>query len=151
MNTPRKQHGMALILSLGLLLVMSLLGVAGMQAAVMEQNMSSNAQQHMETFQAAESGLEATSAALADIDVLGAALSAGSDGVNHSHNASASGYHHSVSTTTNLLFLGETLGSGASLTKISTMHFRLAAAASLGAGSAQSRHTADVYKLGPKL
>jgi type IV pilus assembly protein PilX len=142
---------MALIISLGLLLVMSLLGVAGMQAAVMEQNMSSNAQQHMETFQAAESGLESTSASLADVDVLGAALSAGTSGVNHSHDASAPSYHHSVSTTTNLLFLGETLGSGASLTKVSTLHFRLRASATLGAGSAQSRHTADVYKLGPKL
>ena len=151
MNTSRKQRGMALIISLGLLLVMSLLGVAGMQAAVMEQNMSSNAQQHMEVFQAAESGLESTAAALSDIDVLGAALSAGTSGTDHSHDASATSYHHSVSTTTNLLFLGETLGSGASLKKNSTLHFRMTANATMGVGSARSRHTADVYKLGPKL
>ena len=52
-----KQHGAALAVSLILLLVLTLLGVAGMQSTIMEEKMAGNMRDKALAFQASESGL----------------------------------------------------------------------------------------------
>ena len=148
MSYPSRNQGMALILALVLLLVMSMLGVAGMQAAVMEQNMTSNAQQHMETFQAAESGLESTTG---NDTVLGNALSAGNSGVDTSLDVSPTNGHYAGITSTNATFIGNASAVGYTLTAYTNYAFELVARATLSAGSAVSQHTSNISKLGPKI
>lgn len=54
----RNQAGAALVVGLVLLLVMTVLGVSGMNTATLELTMTSNAQSHQAAFQAAETGVE---------------------------------------------------------------------------------------------
>ncbi|KEF29702.1 MAG: PilX protein [Gammaproteobacteria bacterium] len=54
-----KQRGAALIISLIVLLVLTLIGVAGMNTSVMQERMAVNAQNSNRTFQAAESTVSA--------------------------------------------------------------------------------------------
>ena len=57
--TPRKQQqGAALIVGLVLLMVLTVLGVSGMNTATLELTMASNAQFHQDAFQAAETGID---------------------------------------------------------------------------------------------
>jgi len=62
-SLPRKQSGAALVIGLILLLVMTLLGVSGMNTATLELTMTSNDQYGENAFQAAETGIDATLAA----------------------------------------------------------------------------------------
>lgn len=59
-----KQHGGALIVGLLILLVMSLIGVAGMQTSTLEEKMAGNRRDRELAFQAAESALRAGEAIL---------------------------------------------------------------------------------------
>lgn len=57
--TPRKQQqGAALIVGLVLLMVLTVLGISGMNTATLELTMASNAQFHQDAFQAAETGVD---------------------------------------------------------------------------------------------
>jgi len=62
-SLPRKQSGAALVIGLILLLVMTLLGVSGMNTATLELTMTSNKQYGENAFQAAETGIDSTLAA----------------------------------------------------------------------------------------
>ncbi|SFM60450.1 PilX N-terminal domain-containing pilus assembly protein [Marinobacter zhejiangensis] len=53
----RRQRGAVLIVSLVVLLVITLLGVAGMNSSLMQERMAANAQNVNRTFQAAESSV----------------------------------------------------------------------------------------------
>ncbi|MCL2591142.1 MAG: PilX N-terminal domain-containing pilus assembly protein [Betaproteobacteria bacterium] len=54
---PRPQHGAALIITMILLLIMSLLAVTSLRSTVMQERMSSNTYDHDLAFQSAEAGL----------------------------------------------------------------------------------------------
>jgi type IV pilus assembly protein PilX len=54
---PRKQEGAALVVSLIILLVMTLIGVSSMSTSLLQEKMASNAQSSNITFQAAESAV----------------------------------------------------------------------------------------------
>ena len=57
--TPRtQQQGAALIVGLVLLMVLTVLGISGMNTATLELTMASNAQFHQDAFQAAETGVD---------------------------------------------------------------------------------------------
>jgi len=56
---PTRQSGFVLIVSLILLLVLTLLGLAAAQSTSLEERMASNARNHDMAFQAAEAGLNA--------------------------------------------------------------------------------------------
>lgn len=58
--TPKNQQGAALVIGLILLLIMTLLGVTGMNTASLELIMTSNEQFSENAFQAAEVGIERT-------------------------------------------------------------------------------------------
>lgn len=55
---PSRQAGAALFVGLVLLLVMTVLGVSGMNTATLELAMASNAQAQQQAFQAAETGID---------------------------------------------------------------------------------------------
>ncbi|MDX1817842.1 MAG: PilX N-terminal domain-containing pilus assembly protein [Marinobacter sp.] len=58
-RTPSGQRGAALIISLIVLLVLTLIGVAGMNTSVMQERMAVNSQNSNRAFQAAESTVSA--------------------------------------------------------------------------------------------
>jgi type IV pilus assembly protein PilX len=55
---PHRERGATLVVSLVLLLVLTVLGVSGMNTATLELTMASNAQFHQDAFQAAETGID---------------------------------------------------------------------------------------------
>lgn len=57
MSVPGKQSGSVLILSLVVLLVLTLLGLSGMNTTIMQERMAGNVQEMNSAFQAAEAGL----------------------------------------------------------------------------------------------
>jgi type IV pilus assembly protein PilX len=65
----QQQRGAALILSLVILLVLTLIGVAGMNSSVMQERMAANAQNSNRTFQAAESTVGALTNKLYENDL----------------------------------------------------------------------------------
>ncbi len=58
-NIPQRtrQHGAVLLVSLMILLIMTVLGIAGMSTTTMEEKMAANNQQQQQAFQAAETAL----------------------------------------------------------------------------------------------
>ena len=55
---PQRQRGAALIVGLVLLMVLTVLGVSGMNTATLELTMAGNAQFNQDAFQAAETGID---------------------------------------------------------------------------------------------
>lgn len=62
-NLPRQNTGAALVIALGLLLVLSVLAVTGIDAALLELAMADNEQERVKAFYAAEAGIEQALAA----------------------------------------------------------------------------------------
>jgi type IV pilus assembly protein PilX len=56
--SPQPQRGAALVVGLVLLMVLTVLGVSGMNTATLELTMASNAQFNQDAFQAAETGID---------------------------------------------------------------------------------------------
>jgi type IV pilus assembly protein PilX len=59
-QTHFRQHGAVLVVSLLILLVLTIIGLSGLRASVMEERMASNNQNLTKTFQAAESAVQST-------------------------------------------------------------------------------------------
>jgi len=55
---PKKQKGAVLVVGLVMLLVITVLGVSGMNGAALELTMAGNTQFHQQAFQAAETGID---------------------------------------------------------------------------------------------
>nr|WP_297403907.1 PilX N-terminal domain-containing pilus assembly protein [uncultured Marinobacter sp.] len=66
----KHQHGAALILSLLMLLVLTLLAVSSMQGTIMQERMVSGAREGMASLEIAESGIRDAEVALENINVL---------------------------------------------------------------------------------
>lgn len=62
--TPRQQQGATLVVGLLILLVMTLIALAGMNSSTMQEKMAANAQNNNRTFQAAESAVSALTTAI---------------------------------------------------------------------------------------
>lgn len=75
----KRQTGVALVVGLVMLLVVTLIAVAGMSSSTMHETMSANAQNINRTFQAAESSVGALTGVLTggDVSLLQTALSNG--------------------------------------------------------------------------
>lgn len=65
----KKQLGAALPISLIMLLLLTLIGVSGVQVASLEETMAGNARFQSQTFQAAEIGLLAGETVIQDMDL----------------------------------------------------------------------------------
>ena len=57
-NVNPKQQGAALVVGLVLLMILTILGISGMNTATLQLTMASNAQFHQDAFQAAETGID---------------------------------------------------------------------------------------------
>jgi hypothetical protein len=57
-NINLKQQGATLVVGLVLLMILTILGISGMNTATLELTMASNAQFHQDAFQAAETGID---------------------------------------------------------------------------------------------
>jgi hypothetical protein len=77
-RTARPQSGVALVIGLALLALLTILGIAGMQAAAIELLMAGNEQARQRAFEAAEAGIEQALAATT-FDVNPAAAAAAYD------------------------------------------------------------------------
>jgi type IV pilus assembly protein PilX len=77
---PRAQRGAILIAVLAILLVLTLLGIAGMRATTLEERMAGNFQENYLAFQAAEAALRVAEEQLADAALFGALPFNGSSG-----------------------------------------------------------------------
>lgn len=55
---PHAQRGAALVVGLVLMLVLTVLGISGMNTATLELTMANNAESHQDAFQAAETGID---------------------------------------------------------------------------------------------
>ena len=76
----RRQRGAVLIVALVLLLVLTILGTAGMQETTMEERMAGNFRDYAAALEAAESGLRSGEADIRDTTEFSAMLFDGSDG-----------------------------------------------------------------------
>ena len=81
MNMPAKQHGVALFISLVLLLVLTIIGVSSVQTTSLEVRMTRNAHDSTLAFQAAESALRDAEAQLDLMVGTGAFTDAGNNGL----------------------------------------------------------------------
>ena len=70
-RTPARQAGAALVVSLLILLVLTVIGVSGLQTSVLEERMASNTHERNIAFQAAESALRDAENYLATITTTG--------------------------------------------------------------------------------
>jgi type IV pilus assembly protein PilX len=68
MSTLTKQAGVVLIVSLFMLLLLSLIGLSGMQSTALEEKMASNSRDQNIAFQAAEAALRAGEKIIEDAD-----------------------------------------------------------------------------------
>ena len=59
-TTQKQQHGVVLVVSLMILLVLTLLGISSLDGSIMEEKMASNAQTASITFQTADSAIRET-------------------------------------------------------------------------------------------
>jgi len=57
-TAPQRQGGAALIVGLVLMMVLTVLGISGMNTATLELTMASNNESHQDAFQAAETGID---------------------------------------------------------------------------------------------
>ncbi|MCP5161133.1 MAG: PilX protein [Hahellaceae bacterium] len=68
-NDSKTQQGVALIISLVMLLTITLIAISGMTSSLMQEKMAANAQNSTKTFQAAESAVGALSGKLTGGDI----------------------------------------------------------------------------------
>ena len=137
----RRQRGAALVVGLLLLLVITLLAVAGMNSAAVEYVMAGNEQHRQNAFQAAETGIEQTI-------VTGGFIPAGPDEV-HNNVAVPNSTTDTYSTTlkSDLLGLAQPAPWGSSLNTFSSYYFTITSQGSfLGTSvrSAQSTHSQGI-------
>lgn len=148
------QRGAVLVMGLVLLMVLTILGVSGMNTATLELAMAGNAQFHQEAFQAAETGIDISIArrnfntvapAILPLTPLGGMSSAMGMG-----GGGATYFTQAVST----FMLATPIPSGAAFTigmntgAVQAYHFDVVA---LGQGprNAASTHTQSFYVVGP--
>ena len=141
-----KQHGAALVVGLVLLMVLTILGISGMNTATLELTMASNAQFQQDAFQAAETGI--------DIAISSTQLSAAINGQNLMLPPTTLG--DGISTTEALTTFevatpvpdrAFSLGVG-STGSVQAYHFDVTATG-MGPRNATSTHTQSFYVIGP--
>lgn len=144
--TSKRQHGAALVVGLVLLMVLTILGISGMNTATLELTMASNTQFQNDAFQAAETGIDL---AIANSQ-LGAAISG--PGIPLAPRTLPDGSSTTEALTTFQLATpvpdrAFSLGVG-STGSVRAYHFDIVATG-MGPRNATATHTQSVYLLGP--
>lgn len=146
MHNKHRQQGAALVISLILLLVMTILGVSTMGTAKMEMRMAANDQFLENAFQLAETGLDSTLAGLRAETI---AVIPGNPGVCNAPGAvvavpALNGTHQ-----TTMCYVGDSLAFNG-LTGLGFTMFNFQAnTQAIAQGQASSRNSLGLQKLGP--
>ena len=147
----RQQRGAALIISLVLLMVLTVLGVATMNTATLELAMAGNMQQQQYAFQAAESAMDVALAETADIVV--DETTAPGDVVDtiddYQYKADALLVATATAGTTFRGISAAPPGSGWEFGTMSALHFQVAAEANTTGQGARSLQRSGFYVMAP--
>ncbi|MGB5605560.1 MAG: PilX N-terminal domain-containing pilus assembly protein [Gammaproteobacteria bacterium] len=146
----RRQAGTALFIVLMILLLISIIGVAGIRSVVMEKNMATNNQYEMMVFQGAESAIEGV---LVDDDVFVEAINTASGDpaptrtftLDHGSNSFNITSSASVTAGTATIPVGYTLGDFVSYP------FTINSSASIASINASDTHIQTASKIAPYL
>ncbi|MBI5449920.1 MAG: hypothetical protein HY940_01035 [Gammaproteobacteria bacterium] len=141
------QKGVAMLMGLIILLILTLLAVNGVRTTVFEKNMASNSQNQTVMFQAAESAIEGT---VNDNSAIVSALSgAGVVTRNFTHNGVAGG--PAISSTATVTGGASGPAVGYSISDFAVYPFTVESSATVGATSSQEKHVQGLQRVGPKL
>jgi type IV pilus assembly protein PilX len=141
MSTQQSQQGAALIVGLILLMVLTVLGVSGMNTATLELTMAGNTQFRQDAFQAAETGIDIPITRRM-FTTIGPAVLAPTVLGNGSETASVTTFE----TTTPVPDLAFSMGT--STGSVQAFHFDVVAVGS-GPRNASSTHNQSFYVVGP--
>lgn len=150
-NIGNRQHGVVLIISLLILLVVTLLGVSTLRSTSMEDRMSANTQHLATTFQTTESMIHATMADNSrDDGVFADAISSGD-----TQNVTLTGYipqqlNNNITGTATVVYLGGTIPvPGSSLGVIVGYPHDITSTATMSTTGANTTHRQGVGFLAP--
>ena len=146
----RRQTGSALFVALVMLLLIAIIGVAGIRTVVMEKNMSTNNQYEMLVFQGAESAIEGVladdSAFVAAINTTtGAALPTRSFTLDHSNHSFSMTAGATIAVGTPDVAVGFTLGDFVSYP------FTITSSSSIASINSADTHVLTASKVAPYL
>ena len=151
------QRGAVLITGLILLMVLTVLGISGMNTATLELVMAGNTQYHQQAFQAAESGIDMSIAqrnyntltpAIVPVTPLGDTITTGGMG-GMGGTTTAASYTEAVSTfMENTPVPNDAFSMGVSTGSVQAYHFDVVAVGR-GPGNAVSTHNQSFYIVGP--
>jgi type II secretory pathway pseudopilin PulG len=149
-SAPRRQTGAALFVGLVMMLLISIVAVAGIRTVVMEKNMATNNQYEMLVFQGAESAIEGV---LGDDDVFVAAINTPigdpnptrSFTLDHGSNSFNMTSSASIGAGKPMVPIGYTLGDFVSYP------FTISSAASIASINANDTHVQTASKIAPYL
>jgi Tfp pilus assembly protein PilX len=148
MMTRNKQKGSALLLVIAMVAVLALLGAASLRSAAFEQAMVVNDQLEKTTFQAAETGIEWL---IADGTDMVSAINAGTDqAITSTLDATPANGEPQVVSSTSVIFSGDSITEGYSLTEYANYAFTARATGTVSGTAAVSRHARTISKIGPK-
>ena len=138
------QRGAVLITGLILLMVLTVLGISGMNTATLELVMAGNTQYHQQAFQAAESGIDISIAQRNFNTLVPAVLPATSVGGTGSYGSTEaeSNFMESTPVPNDAFSMGVNTGS------VQAFHFDVVAVG-MGPGNAVSTHNQSFYIVGP--
>lgn len=140
----KKQTGIALIASLLMLLVMTLIGLSALERTTTEENMAANSQQASMTFQAAETAIQQFLSTSDDTEYTAS--------INAVDGASTPvGYHQvneNVERTASVIYQGETIVIGNSIGDLG-YEFELTGVGSIAGTSASSTNVQGVIYIMP--
>lgn len=150
-RTLHRQHGAALITSLIVLLLLTVMGVSGIRNATLEESMAFNAQAKSITFQASETALGAV--VTNQESVLDTAIGSGIGSVsNNDYSAMANppGAATAVSATTTTTYIGRQLPDNSSLETWVSYTFDVRATGAMADASATSVHLLGIKRQMPR-
>ena len=149
-NKPGRQSGAVLFVSLVMLLLVSIIGVAGIRSVVMEKNMSTNNQYEMLVFQGAESAIEGI---LADddayVDAINTAI--GDPAPTRSYSLDHASYSFTLTSGASITVGTPEVPVGYSLGDFVRYPFTVTGSSSIASINASDTHVQTASKIAPYL
>ena len=145
-----RQAGAVLFVSLFMLLMISLIGVAGIRSAVLEKNMAANNQYEMLVFQGAESAIEGV---VADDDVFIEAINtgAGESAPERSYTLDHDDQSFSISSMATISAGAPQVALNYSLGEFASYPFTITSTSAITSINASDTHVQTVSKIAPYL
>ena len=149
-RTAGRQSGAVLFVGLVMLLMISIVGVAGIRSVVMEKNMATNNQYEMLVFQGAESAIEGV---LADDDAFVAAINTAIDDPPPARSFTLDHDNYSFSITSGASISAGTpeVAIGFSLGEFVSYPFTITSSSSIASINASDTHVQTASKIAPYL